>query len=181
VATSLSERKRGLTDNLAPVLSYIFTPLFLVTLVVFLAVMAGLGKSPFTDREFLLLFNAMLALVIALVLFNVSERKPTAVTRLFDPLNAALIFVAIAIDAIALSAIIGRLSTFGASPNRIALLGENVLFLLNLVGLAVQYVRFFARRTGFAQVENWTVRYLPVYAAWLAAVVFLFPVIFGYS
>jgi hypothetical protein len=181
VATYLTEKKRGLADNFAPVLSYIFTPLFLLTLVAFLAVMVGRGKSPYTDRNFLLMFNGMLALVIALVLFNISERKLTAVSRLFDPLNGVLILVAMAIDAIALSAIIGRLSAYGVSPNRIAILGENILLLANLIGLAVQYARFFAKRAQFFVVENWTVRYLPVYAVWLAVVVFLFPVLFSYT
>ena len=181
VATYLTEKKRGLADNFAPVLSYIFTPLFLATLIAFLGIMAALGKSPYTDREFLLMFNGMLALVIALVLYNISERKLSSVSRVFDPLNGVLILVAIAIDAIALSAIIARLSTYGASPNRIALLGENLLLLANLLGLAVQYARFFARRASFAEVENWTVRFLPVYAVWLAAVVFLFPVLFGFT
>jgi hypothetical protein len=181
VATYLTEKKRGLADNFAPVLSYIFTPLFLVTMVAFLVVMAVLGKSPYNDREFLLLFNAMLALVIALVMFNISERKLTAVAKIYDPLNAVLILVAIAIDAIALSAIIGRLSAFGASPNRIALLGENILLLANLLGLGWQYARFFTGRARFPSVENWTVRYLPVYGVWLAIVVFLFPVVFGYT
>jgi len=181
VATYLTEKKRGLADNFAPVLSYIFTPLFLVTLVVFLAVMAAMGKSPYTDRNFLLMFNGMLGLVIALVVYNISERKLTGVSRVFDPLNGVLILVAIAIDAIALSAIIGRLSSYGLSPNRIALLGENLLLLANLLGLAVQYGRFFANRVRFPEVENWTVRLLPLYGAWLAVVVFLFPVLFGYA
>jgi hypothetical protein len=181
VATTLAERTRGLAENFAPILSWIFTPLFLVTLLAFLAVMAALGKSPYTDRNFLLIFNGMLLLVMALVLFNITERKLTQVARVYDPLNAALILAAIAIDAIALSAIIGRLSTFGASPNRFALLGENLLLLGTLAGLAVQYVRFFAGRARFPEVENWTARCLPVFAGWLAVVVFLFPVLFRYA
>jgi hypothetical protein len=181
VAASLAERTRGLAESFAPILSYIFTPLFLVTLLVFLAVMAALGKSPYADREFLLLFNGMLVLVMALVLFNITERKLTQMARVYDPLNAVLILAAIAIDAIALSAIIGRLSSYGASPNRIALLGENLLLLGSLVGLAVQYARFFAARVRFPVVENWTARCLPVFAGWLAVVVFLFPVLFGYT
>jgi len=181
VAAWLTEKKRGLADNFAPVLSYIFTPLFLVTLLVFLLLMALTGRSPYTERESLLLFNVMLILVIALVVFNISERKLTPISRVYDPLNAGLIAAAIAIDAIALSAILGRLSAFGPSPNRFALLGENLLLLVNLVGLAVQYVRYFARAAPFSAVENWTARCLPLYGAWLAVVAFLFPVLFGYA
>ena len=181
VATWLTEKKRGLADNFAPVLSYIFTPLFMVTLVVFLAVTAALGKSPWSDREFLLMFNGMLVLVIALVLFNITERKLTQAARLFDVLNAVLIVAALAVDAMALSGVIVRLSQYGVSPNKIAVLGENLLLLVNLLGLAWAYARFFARRAPFSAVENWTARYLPAYLGWLAVVVFLFPVIFGYA
>ena len=143
--------------------------------------MALTGKSPYTDRESLLMFNVMLILVIALVVFNVTERKLTATSRIYDPLNAGLILVALVVDAIALSAIIGRLGTFGPSPNRFALLGENLVLLVNIVGLAVQYMRVFAGKARFTAVENWTVRCLPLYAAWLAVVAFLFPVLFGYA
>jgi hypothetical protein len=181
VAAWLTEKKRELAENFAPVLSYIFTPLFLVTLVAFLATMVALGKSPWTDRDFLLMFNGMLVLVIALVLYNISERKLTEVARAFDALNGVLILVALAIDAIALSAIIGRLSSYGVSPNRIALLGENLLLLVNLLGLAAQYARFYANRARFSAVENWTVRYLPAYFAWFAVVTFLFPAIFRWT
>jgi hypothetical protein len=181
VAAWLTEKRRGLADNFAPVLSYIFTPLFLVTLVVFLVFMALTGKSPYTDRDSLLMFNVMLILVIALVVFNVTERKLTATARVYDPLNAGLILVALVIDAIALSAIIERLGTSGPSPNRVALLGENLVLLVNIVGLAVQYIRTFAGKARFSAVENWTVRCLPLYAVWLAVVAFLFPALFGYA
>jgi hypothetical protein len=181
VAAYLTEKKRGLADSFAPVLSLIFTPLFLVTIVAFLLVMAARGASPYRDRESLLLFNVLLVLVIALVVFNISERKLTPVSRVYDPLNAALIAAAIVVDVIALTATIGRLSAYGPSPNKIALLAENIVLLVNLGGLAVQYARWFAGAARFSAVENWTVRCLPLYAAWLAVVTFLFPVLFGYA
>ncbi len=56
---------------------------------------------------------------------------------------------------------------------------ENLVLLVNLVGLAVQYARFFAGAARFTAVENWTVRCLPLYALWFAAAAFLFPVVFG--
>ncbi len=162
-------------------LSWIFTPLFLLTIVVFLLVMAARGFNPYQDRQSLLLFNILLVVVIALVVFNISERKLTPISRVYDPLNAALIAAAIVVDVIALSATIGRLSVYGPSANRIALLAENVVLLVNLGGLAVQYVRWFAGAARFSAVENWTVRCLPLYAVWLAVVTFLFPVLFGYA
>ncbi len=180
-AAYLTEKKRGLADSFAPVLSWIFTPLFLATIAVFLLLMAARGSSPYRDRESLLLFNVLLVFVIALVVYNISERKLTPVSRIYDPLNAALIALALVVDVVALSATIDRLSTYGPSPNKIALLAENIVLLVNLGGLAVQYARWFLRKAQFSAVENWTVRCLPLYAAWLAVVTFLFPVLFGYA
>jgi hypothetical protein len=181
VATYLAEKKRELVENFAPILSYIFTPLFLVTLVVFLFTMIALGKSPYTDRDFLLIFNGMLLLVIALTLFNITERKMNQAARIFDAMNAVLIVAALAVDGIALSAIIVRLSAYGVSANKIAVLGENLLLLANLLGLGWQYLMFFAGRARFSKVENWTALFLPAYFGWLAVVVFFFPVLFRFS
>ena len=181
VASYVAEKKRELVENFAPVLSYIFTPLFLATLVVFLGLMVGLGKSPYTDRNFLLYFNSMSVLVLALTLFNITERKMSEAARIFDVMNAVIIAVALVIDGIALSAIVMRLSTYGVSPNRIAVLGENVLLLANLLGLAWQYVRFFVGGARFAHVENMTARFLPLYFVWCAIVVVVFPPLFSFA
>ncbi len=180
VASYITERKREIVESFAPVLSAIFTPLVLVTLVVFLVTMLAVGKSPYNDRDFLLVFNGMLVLVIALIFFNVTERKLGQRARIMDALNAVLILAALAVDGVALSAIIVRITSYGVSANKIAVLGENVLLLTNLLGLGVQYVRHFAGRTTFAQVENVTARLLPVYFIWIAVVVFAFPAVFSF-
>jgi len=135
VAAYLTEKKRELVERFAPVLSFIFTPLFLITLLVFLAAMLILGKSPYTDREFLIVFNGILVLVLALTLFNITESKLKESTRIVDVMNGGLILAAFAIDAVALSAIIVRLASFGPTANRIAVLGENIILLANLLGL----------------------------------------------
>ncbi len=101
-----------------PILAKIFSPLFLVTMVSFLAVMAATGKSPFMEREFLIAFDFMLAMILGLVLYVISARDINQPVNLFDYLNLALILTALLIDAVALSAIIFRLSAFGITPNK---------------------------------------------------------------
>ena len=83
-------------------------------------------------------------------------------------------------DAVALGAIVARISEFGFTPNRVAALGENVILLVNLAWSAVLYVRFIAGRSPFTDLERWQTGYLPVYAAWAAFVVIVFPPLFGY-
>jgi hypothetical protein len=42
------------------------------------------------------------------------------------------------------------------------------------------YLRFLRGRSSFAALERWQIAYLPVYSAWAALVVIVFPPIFGY-
>ncbi len=181
VAVFLVSAKKSIVENIAPVLSRIFTPLFLATMLAFLASMAVLRKSPFDERDTLLAVNVMLILVLALVIYNLTARRSADRRTVMDWLNLALIACAAAVDAVALASIAGRILSFGWSPNRAALLGMNLVLLVDLAGLAVTTVRFLAGRTPFAAIERWQARYLPVLFAWSTAVVAVFPPLFAFA
>jgi hypothetical protein len=181
VAVFLVGAKKSIVENIAPVLSRIFTPLFLATMVAFLVVMAVQRRSPLSDRDTLLAFNVMLILVLALVIYNLTARRSAERRSWTDWLNLALIACAAAVDAVALTSIVGRIAAYGWSPNRAALLGLNVVLLADLAGLAVATARFLAGRTAFAGIERWQARYLPVLFAWCAAVVAVFPPLFAFA
>jgi len=87
---------------------------------------------------------------------------------------------ALAVDAVALTAIAARISEFGFTPNRVAALGENLILLVNLAWTAWLYARFVTHRGLFADLERWQIAYLPVYSLWAALVVAVFPPLFGY-
>ena len=53
--------------------------------------------------------------------------------------------------------------------------GENLILLVNLAWSARLYARFLRERGEFAALECWQMMYLPVYAAWAAIVVIVFP------
>lgn len=180
ITVYLVEAKRSVVENFAPILARIFTPLFLIVMTVFLLVMVITGSSPFLEREFLIAFDFMLAMVLGLVLYVISARDRNLPANLFDYLNLALILVALIIDGVALSAIIFRLSAFGITPNKVAALGENLVLLGNLAGLAWLYLQYFRHKCDFIKLEKWQTAYLNVYAAWLAFVAFAFPVLFGF-
>jgi hypothetical protein len=181
VAIFLVSAKKSIVENIAPVLSRIFTPLFLATMLTFLAVMAILRKSPFDERNTLLAVNVMLILVLALVIYNLTARRSTERRTVMDWLNLALIACAAAVDAVALVSIAGRILSFGWSANRAALLGLNLVLLADLAGLAVTTVRFLAGRGAFVAIERWQARYLPVLFAWSAVVVAAFPPLFAFA
>src|SRR4051794_13476568 len=165
---------------MAPVLTRLFTPLFTVLLLVFLATMAWTGSPIRVEREVLIGFDLLLVLVVGLVLYAASARDPEAPPDLFDRLQLLLVVSALVVDALALAAIAVRISEFGFTPNRVAALGENLILLVNLTWSAWLSASFLRRRGSFGALEGWQIASLPVYSVWAALVVVLFPPVFGY-
>ena len=180
VGSWLVEAKQSVIENMAPVLTRLFTPLFTVLLLAFLGTMAWTGNPIDVKREVLIGFDLLLVLVVGLVLYAASARDPQAPPDLFDGLQLLLVTSALVVDGLALAAIATRISEFGFTPNRTAALGENLILLVNLTWTAWLYVRFVRRRGSFAALERWQIAYLPVYAVWAAFVVIVFPPVFGY-
>jgi len=150
-------------------------------MLIFLTTMAITGNSPFVERDFLIGFNLILILVLGMVIYIISARNIYDQTSIFDYMNTALIGVAIIVDVVALSAIIFRLSEYGVSPNKLAALGLNILLLINLAVLLIFYIRYFIKQIEFEKIEIWQTSYLTIYAVWLVAVVFIFPIAFRFS
>jgi hypothetical protein len=172
--------KQSVIENMAPVLTRLFTPLFSVLLLAFLATMAWTGSAIHVERQVLIGFDLLLALVVGLVLYAASARDPQGPPDVFDVLQLVLVVSALVVDGVALAAIAARISEFGFTPNRVAALGENVILLVNLARTAWLYARFARRQGSFTELERWQVVYLPVYAMWAALVVLVFPPAFGY-
>ena len=180
IGSWLVEAKQSVIENMAPVLTRLFTPLFTILLLAFLATMAWTGSPINIEREVLIGFDLLLAVVVGLVLYAASARDPQAPPDFFDGLQLLLIVSALVVDAVALAAIAARISEFGFTPNRVAALGENLILLVNLSWSAWLYARFLRHKGSFAALERWQVAYLPVYSVWAALVVIVFPPVFGY-
>jgi hypothetical protein len=180
VGSWLVEAKQSVIENMAPVLTRLFTPLFTLVLLAFLVTMAWTGNPINVEREVLIAFDLLLVLVVGLVLYAVSARDPRAPPGLFDAMQLTLIITAVVVDAVALAAVSGRITEYGFTPNRVAALGENLILLANLAGSAWWYWRLLRGRGTFAALEQWQLAFLPVYCAWAAFVVVAFPPLFGY-
>ena len=180
VASWLVEAKQSVIENMAPVLTSLFTPLFAAVLVVFLATLLWTGRGIDVGREVLIAFDLLLVVVLGLLLYSVSARDPSLPPRASDVVQVVLVICALLADTVALWAIAARIGEFGFTPNRVAALGENVILFVNLAWSAMLYLRFLNRRGTFADLERWQTSYLPVYAAWAAIVVLAFPPAFGY-
>jgi hypothetical protein len=180
VGSWLVEAKQSVIENMAPVLTRLFTPLFTAVLLAFLVTMVWTGNPIDVEREVLIAFDLLLVLVVGLVLYAASARDPRAPPDFFDGLQLLLVTSALVVDGVALAAIAARISEFGFTPNRVAALGENLILLVNLAGSAWLYARFLRRRGSFAALERWQITYLPVYSIWAAFVVVVFPPVFGF-
>ena len=180
IAAWLVEAKQSVIENMAPVLTRLFTPLFAALLVTFLVTMLWTGRAIDIEREMLIAFDLLLVVVLGLLLYSISARDSRTPPGVFDVLQVVLLVSALLADMLTLWAILARIDEFGFSPNRTAALGMNLILLANLAWSAVLYVRFLRGRGSFAVLERWQTNYLPVYAAWAAIVVIVFPPLFRY-
>ena len=181
IATWLVEAKQSVIENMAPVLTRIFTPLFTLLLLAFIVTMVWTGRSFDVKREILIAFDLLLVVVFGLLLYSISARDSFAPPDLVDWVQFTLVGAALLVDVLALWAIGSRISSFGFTPNRVAALGENVVLLANLGGSAFLYARFLRGGVAFPRLLNWQTFYLYIFAAWAAVVAFLFPLLFGFA
>lgn len=181
VVAWLVEAKQSVIENMAPVLTAVFTPLFALMLVAAIVGMVVTGNFIDPDRDVLILFDLLLVLVLGLVLYSISARDPAAKPALMDAVQLVLVVSALVLDVFALAAILSRINDFGWTPNRTAGLGLNVVLLANLLWTAWLLLAFLRRRRAFTDLERWQTTYIPVYAAWSAIVVVLFPLLFSFD
>jgi len=181
VASWLVEAKQSVIENMAPVLTRLFTPMFVAVLVAFLGAVIWTGGGVDVERELLITFNLLLVVVLGLLLYSLSARDPGSPRGVFDVMQVVLVVSALLADAVALWAISERITELGSTPNRVAALGSNAILLVNLAWSAVLYIRFLRGRGPVTSLERWQTNYLPVYAAWAAIVVIVFPPAFGFS
>ncbi len=179
VATYIIKNYATLTNKIAPVIAHIFSPLVLLTAVIYLIALAISGKDPYSDREFLLVFNIMLLGVMAVIVFSIPETSATRKQKFNEMILFILSIITVMIDLIALSAIFYRLGTFGITPNRLAVLGSNILILGNLVLLINDLYKVNFKKALVKEVELTIAKYLPVYLIWMLFVIFGFPLIFS--
>ena len=181
LGTYLTQANPQLVGKISPVIAKIFSPLVLVMLVIYLVAMIYSGKDPYNDRDFLIIFNGLLVGVMAIIFFSVAETTKSARNQAEIWVLFLLSLVTIIVNGIALSAILFRISEWGITPNRAAVLGGNVFMLINLGLVTVQLFRVVAKKADITGVGKVIASYLPVYCLWATIVTFLFPFIFGFK
>ncbi len=180
VAAWLVESKKSVVENLAPVLTAIFTPLFSAMLLVSAVgyLIAGIGRD--FNRDLLTVFDVLLLVVLGLVVYGISARRPGAGAGAMDAIRLVAVVAAILLDVLVLVSMFVRIGEFGFTPNRVAALGLNILLLVNLAVTAWLILRLLIGRAGAVRLERWQTGYLPVFVVWVLLVILALPPIFGF-
>jgi len=177
VATYITQTNPQLVNKVSPVIAKIFSPLVLIMLVVYLAAILFAGKNPYKDRNFLMVFNGLLVGVMAIILFSVAETSKKNEYRTGSFILLGLSVVTAIVNGIALSAILFRISEWGITPNRLAILGVNILMLTNLLIVTFKLFKNVSKKADISEVENSISMFLPIYILWIIIVIFIFPLI----
>ncbi len=180
VAAWLVEAKQNVVENIAPVLTRVFTPITALMLLTLLGAFVVTENFLDAERDLLILMDLILVLVLGLLLYAISARDALSPPDLFDYLQVLLVASALAVDVLMLAAIVTRITEFGFTPNRVAALGMNLVLLMNLAWSLRLSIAFVRGRKGFGALERWQTQYLPVYGIWAAALVVLLPPIFDF-
>jgi hypothetical protein len=181
VAAWLVESKQRVVENMAPVLTVVFTPLFagMLTAATIAYAITGLGRA--FDRELLGVFDVLMVVVVGLVIYGISAREPSHAPGWMDRIQLVAVVSALLLDLMVLASMAARIGDLGFSPNRVAALGLNLVLLSNLAVTAWLSTRFLAGHGSVHRLERWQTAYLPVFALWAAAVVIVVPPVFGFA
>jgi len=180
LGTFLTQTNPQLVNKVSPVIAKIFSPLVLITVVVYLIAILFSGKNLYNDRDFLMLFNGLLIGVIAIILFSVSTTTNQNISQVSGIILFALSVVTVIVSCMALSAILFRISTLGITPNRLAVVGANLLMLTNLFWISFQLFKTVLKKSDISSVENAIASFIPFYILWTIIVGFFFPLLFNF-
>jgi hypothetical protein len=181
IASFLLQNNPQLISKVSPIIAKIFTPLVFINLLVYLTAVIYTGKYPYNDRNLLLVFNVLLIGVMALILFSVAEAGKNNKGLFTLYILFGLSFLTIIINSIALSAISFRILQYGMTPNRIAVLGGNILIFIHLLIVSFKLYKSVRNKAKLEEVEISIAQFLPIYSIWTAIIVFILPFIFHYK
>ncbi len=180
LSTFITHSNPSLVNKVSPIVAKICSPLVLIMLLIYLGAVLFSDQDPYNDRNFLLVFNVLLIGVMAIILFSLAETSKNNQGKGSLYILLALSLVTMVVNGIAFTAILFRISAWGITPNRMAILGANFLMLINLVFIAVRLYHGVIKKDEKSSVENSIAAFLPIYVIWAIVVVFVFPVLFNF-
>ncbi len=181
VGTYVIQNNPQLVSKVSPVIAKIFSPLVLIMLIVYIIAIIVSDQNLYQDRQFLLIFNLLLIGVMAIIAFSMIETSKMPKHLIDQGILFVLSLVTIVVNLFALSAIIFRISEWGFTPNRTAVLGSNLIILTHLLIVSFDLFQILRRKSGTHTIADSIASYLPIYILWAVVVTFIFPFIFHFQ
>lgn len=168
----------NLVEKVSSLIANIFTPLVVLMLILYLPSMLFSEFDPFKDRDSLMTMNILNISVMALVVFSLSSFKDFVSNFKINSVFA-LSVLTIIVNLVCLVAIVGRLFEMGFTPNRVTVLGANLLILINLFYVFFSLIKGKSNEEKVLNVKHSIGKYLPIYGIWFAIVIFILPQMFS--
>lgn len=176
---------KKMKTNISIYLSRILMPFSLLFIFILLILLLMPDIRPYDNRVTFILYNIMLAVIVLNMFFIRADYKSSIFTK---ALYIVLPIVAILFDILVLTSSLYRLAEYGITPNKITLVGTNLVMLGNLVFITFFNIKsilnIFKNNEDIKDIKNITigdsksVLYIYVYAAWAFIVCFIMPLFY---
>lgn len=176
---------KKMKTNISIYLSRILMPFSLLFIFILLILLLMPDIRPYDNRVTFILYNIMLAVIVLNMFFVRADYKSSIFTK---ALYIVLPIVAILFDILVLTSSLYRLAEYGITPNKITLVGTNLVMLGNLVFITFFNIKsilnIFKNNEDIKDIKNITigdtknVLYIYVYAAWAFIVCFIMPLFY---
>lgn len=176
---------KKMKTNISIYLSRILMPFSLLFIFILLILLLMPDIRPYDNRVTFILYNIMLAVIVLNMFFVRVDYKSSIFTK---ALYIVLPIVAILFDILVLTSSLYRLAEYGITPNKITLVGTNLVMLGNLVFITFFNIKsilnIFKNNEDIKDIKNITigdtknVLYIYVYAAWAFIVCFIMPLFY---
>lgn len=178
---------RKMKTNISIYLSRILMPFSLLFIFILLILLLMPDIRPYDNRFTFILYNIMLAVIVLNMFFVRADYKSSIFTK---ALYIVLPIVAILFDILVLTSSLYRLAEYGITPNKITLVGTNLVMLGNLVFITFFNIKsilmLFKKTDSISNIKDITigdsksVLYIYVYGGWAFIVCFIMPLFYNF-
>ncbi|MBW5410650.1 hypothetical protein E6A50_09760, partial [Brachyspira hampsonii] len=177
---------RKIKTNISIYLSRILMPFSLLFIFILLILLLMPDISPYDNRVSFILYNIMLAVIVLNMFFVRIDYKSSIFTK---AVYLILPIITIIFDILVLTSSLYRLIEYGISPNKITLIGTNLVMLGNLIFITFFNIKsiliIFKKPDSIPNIKEITIGdtksvfYIYIYGAWAFIVCFIIPILFS--
>ncbi|QTM06852.1 hypothetical protein [Brachyspira hyodysenteriae] len=177
---------RKMKTNISIYLSRILMPFSLLFIFILLILLLMPDIRPYDNRASFILYNIMLAIIVLNMFFIRIDYKSSIFTK---AVYLILPIIAIIFDILVLTSSLYRLIEYGISPNKITLIGTNLVMLGNLIFITFFNIKsiliIFKKSDDIPNIKEITIGdtksvfYIYLYGIWAFIACFIIPVLFS--